>query len=86
MTSSADTDVRPRRSTKTCKKCQGPVRGHVGPHADLCRNPSPQFLLGDALELAIIPSMNCSNIYKVCTRELNFLFCDIIIRFLGRNP
>ena len=52
IASSADADVCPRRSPKTCNKCQGPMHGHVGPHGDLCRNPSRQFFLGDASELA----------------------------------
>ena len=43
-----------KKEKKTCKKCQGPMHGHVGPHGDLCRNPSPQFFLGDAPELADI--------------------------------
>ena len=27
----------------------------------------------------------CSNIYKVCTKQLNFMFCDIIILFFGKK-
>ena len=36
--------ARPKRSAKHCSGCHKPVRGHVGPHGPLCRQPSPQFL------------------------------------------
>ena len=35
---------RSHRSIPTCKKCHKPVRGHIGPHGSLCRQPSPQFV------------------------------------------
>ena len=75
MASSADADVRPRCSTKTCKKCQGPVRGHVGPHGDLCRNPSPQFLLGDAPELTNIQH-DLEESMRVHQQQINNLNCS----------
>ena len=34
----------PKHSAKHCSGCHKPVRGHVGPHGPLCRQPSPQFL------------------------------------------
>ena len=46
-------DVRLKRTTKHCKKCKKPVHGHIGPHGDFCRNPSPQFV-SDLCELAIV--------------------------------
>ena len=36
--------ARPKRSAKHCSGCHKPVRGHVGPHGPLCRQPSRQFL------------------------------------------
>ena len=42
MASNADKHT--KRSVKHCKKCLQPVRGHIGPHGSLCRQPSPQFL------------------------------------------
>ena len=42
MASNADKHT--KRSVKHCKKCRQPVRGHIGPHGSLCRQPSPQFL------------------------------------------
>ena len=35
---------RPHRSSQVCKKCQRPLRGHVGPTGSLCSQPSPQFV------------------------------------------
>ena len=42
-----------KHSVKHCKKCRQPVRGHIGPHGSLCRQPSPQ-LLEDVPSLANI--------------------------------
>ena len=40
----SNTDKHTKCSVKHCKKCRQPVRGHIGPHGSLCRQPSPQFL------------------------------------------
>ena len=51
MASNADKHT--KHSVKHCKKCRQPVRGHMGPHGSLCRQPSPQ-LLEDVPSLANI--------------------------------
>ena len=84
MASSADSDVRPRRSTKTCNKCQGPVRGHVGPRGDLCRNPSPQFLLGDAPELANIQH-DLEESIRVHQQQINSLTSELQLLNMGSS-
>ncbi len=35
---------RTQRSSQVCKKCQRPVRGHVGPTGSSCSQPSSQFV------------------------------------------
>ena len=35
---------RTHHSIPICKKCHKPVRGHIGPHGSLYRQPSPQFV------------------------------------------
>ena len=39
-----------------CKKCQRPVRGHVGPTGSSCSQPSPQFLTHVPLSSSLLPA------------------------------
>ena len=47
---------RPHRSSQVCKKCQRPVRGHVGPTGSLCSQPSPQFLTDVPSTSSLLPA------------------------------
>ena len=47
--------IRPQRSFPVCKKCQRPIRGHVGPTGSSCSQPSPQFLTGVPLFSSLLP-------------------------------
>ena len=47
---------RPHRSVQVCKKCQRPVRGHVGPTGSSCLQPSPQFLTDGPSSSSSLPA------------------------------
>ena len=47
---------RPHHSFPVCKKCQRPVRGHVGPTGSSCSQPSPQFLTDMSPSSSLLPA------------------------------
>ena len=53
----------PHRSVQVCKKCQRPVRGHVGPTGSSCSQPSPQFLTDVPPSSSLLPA-NLANIQE----------------------
>ena len=75
--------ARPKRSTKHCSGCHKPVRGHVGPHGPLCRQPSPQFVT-DIPDLANLQQDIEASI-QVHRNQINNLTAELELLNIGSS-
>ena len=57
------------RSSLVCKKCQRPVRGHVGPTGSSCSQPSPQFITDTSSSILPVDLANIQQELEASIRE-----------------